>query len=62
MAYLKELFSSPIMIVGLLVFVITIIAGFIVLKLSKQKQIIKSKQNKKYFIVVFMRNIRSILY
>lgn len=37
MKYLIEMFSSPVMIVGLLIFAISIIAGVVVLKLSKQK-------------------------
>lgn len=37
MKYLNEIFNSPVMIVGLSVFLITIIAGAVLLKLSKQK-------------------------
>lgn len=37
MEYLVELFKSPVMMVGLLIFFLSIIAGVFVLKLSKQK-------------------------
>lgn len=37
MKYLIEMLNSPVMIIGLLIFVVLIIAGAIVIKLSKQK-------------------------
>jgi hypothetical protein len=60
MKYLIETFNSPVMIIGLLMFVISIIAGVLVIKLSKQKKNYKQQTKQEAYYCCLYEEYKKI--